>query len=200
LEADPFLTPKAEIVHRLRRAVMDQIYRWHEVDYRMEVAPPREAHEVVNMLANLPNWRGVWIQEGGAVVLPDGGQIPIAKLMQEVRSVLVDAYIALDTAAAVVLDYHDILPASGFDELGQILYSRKQPFERECVALAELIGVNPDANPLALHGRDRLWQVHLDIQRRRFQPSDAARFMSMFDDGGGVVSGQLARPAQAGLV
>lgn len=197
-QADPFLTPKAEIVHRLRRAVMDQIHRWHDVDYRVEAAPPREVHEVLNLLAELPNWRGVWTQEAGAVVLPDGERILIAKLMQEIRSVLLGAYVALDKAAAVVLDYHDILPASGLDEPGQLLYSRKQPFELECVALARLLGVDPDANHLAQHGRDRLWQVHLDIQQRRFQPSHSARFMGLLQ-AGVVVSAQVAPRAQAGL-
>lgn len=175
-QSNPFLTPKAEIVKRLQEAVMHQVYRWDEAGYRTDANSPRQLHEALELLADLPNARGVWIQERDVVILPGGERVPIRMLMQEIRTLLVDSYRALDTAASIVLDYHDMLPNSRLDDPGQLLHGRKQAFERECLALAELLGVDSDANHLAEYGLMRLWEMHLEVKRRREYPRGAVAF------------------------
>ncbi len=157
-QSDPLEQPPNAHVRRLRDAVRDQLHGWRCFDCRLDGQSPENVREALHFLRNWSNGSAVWIVKDGMLTLQNGGSVPVRVLAQHLEQTLLASYKALDEAAALVLDYADLLPLGILDEKGQVLYSRKFAFESEILELARLLNLDPDQNDVARFGGAELWR------------------------------------------
>lgn len=157
-KADPLECPPNKHVAELRDAVRRQLADWQRYDYRLDAQSPGSVREVLKSLDSWSVHSAIWTVKDGWLTLPDGRLVPIRQVAQQLDKALMESYRALDEAAAVVLDYANLLPLGTLEEKGQLLYSRKFAFEPQIVELARLLDLNSDGNDVARFGGAELWR------------------------------------------
>lgn len=171
-KADPLITPPTRRIAEFVRAVRKQIYEWQHAGEQEDRRAYENAREVMKTLEVWTIHPSLWMVDRGFVMLPNGSAVPLRKTLQEVDAALVAAYLALDDAAARLLDHADCLPKGETEQPGGLLHSRKYAYESEIVKIAQLLGLDPDANSVARHGGAKLWRRQ---QRRIFPNTEYGR-------------------------
>lgn len=172
-EDDPLITPPNQHARRLEDAARSQLWQWMQSGYHLDQESPTTG---IQVLRAMQEWSvgklSVWTVELGVVTLPNGGTISIRRFAEHLEQVLIGAYIALDQAAGVIVDYSAKLAPGQLQEEGQLLYCRKCAFERELVELARLLDLDPDSNVHAQFGRAELWARLKAADAKARRPND----------------------------
>lgn len=155
---DPLLNPRNRRERKLIDSVRRLMYEWSREEDELDERPyatHREAMKAIEVWSTHPS---LWMVEGGFLTLPNGSKVNLRRLMQDIDGALIANYLALDDAASRVLDHAEMLAAGELEKPGEVLYSRKYAYESEIVALAKILGLDPDKNDTARYGGAELWR------------------------------------------
>lgn len=161
-QADPWVNPPTPEAQRLLRAA--NLHLHCHILGRPTDDPNAQSFVGVNALKALYLRDGVIFFEKGIATLPDGSQVELGAVANEVLEVLHETYTALDSASAVITDHvttfssPEELVQSESDILRRIAGNGSMyPMQSAIVRLAQLLNLDPDKNDVGVGGKV-LWE------------------------------------------